>query len=1535
MEDASIAPVEDTMHSPLKPVDDAPNAEHTTPPEVVNSSKSTKNCRGYARKNRAKFSTNSSSPIGSNDENNSNISQVTATAISNNNLREDEIDEADLNMLLEMDSDDEKLDKFLQDFENNDTIHLAVNEDKSINGIGGNSATEAMVKNSSTHLNKSPVDSSNVTTNEKTISTMHNNSNSKVITQKEEEEVEKLFASSSDSDDEADDNGNSSSSSSSGKSSSDESSSSSSEEEDLGNISDAAEDLPASVTGSKKKRLAKKKSKQNKNKMKQKLNNNGMSFDSDDEEDKEIDLRKPNKSLPFNGLINEKKFRDILNFAKTSPSQGISKRKIEKKEKHNLPITSYLVVGKKKGYLPFCDKNFVLNEELISNVRKELHKLIKLSPKLRSESNLLQPAPLVPLMLNRANRLFEVLWPGVPGVEFKGGVQGVEFSRRMINLAIKTLNPDLSLERSDNSIASSRLALTNALNNAIINNVNAGGNSENGNSADDDIEGQSKVLMTSLVEKLRQRKLSRQSSFTNEVLKAKERGAMEVRMKAKRNIEMLELNVLNNIDDVKRLGNNDTMAIDEDGKNGIEKNALSSQGDDDELLNFEKSNNNNNGDFRTANKERRRSLSAPTTGKNKMIVPTLGSYVSDEDCGNDNDDSDSGSDIELIDVPIKLLKSNVGNVPNQKPNVKKRKASTRIPSFRRFIRSKSSNGTPKNGVDLKTKGVLDGQNVRKNYFKSLRQVKENARLSQHARLQGYMSFDQWKEAERKEAAKKGMDEAQSALTEEIQRKVFGDRNGNAIDLNSSVKNLEVDKSKTYEKQMAYTADMYVPSTEFNGIKKGYVFKNDHLGVGYYLDDVTKTSNNTDENTTEVSSNNAANDSNLMILDNGNNATDPNATSHAKSKKNDHINKVLAPSMNQAETETIGLDSITKFTSNFTAEEITIKKGNIMEDGVAATQVVYDTSENEDVDDEGDDKPETNNVETEVDNGNGRTQGNNSNADKSDRAAAYRESLLREAEMLKKKRGVNAFVEEEASESEDEENMGVGEYGVEDMMKRKENDLLDERLDKMSKSDVLKADLEGIVDAPSDDEGDENADDQGFHAQKMQEEDDMQIAEVVKNIQEGWARKRQGRRRGRDLDLTEGNKRQKGRLGLDHSDDENEEVDEETALAARIERERVRHGDYDYDDIISSDDEEEGDEEIGPNGEIIKKIKVKPESQTHEFEREHESVEVKRLRRLAKEHKMRAIHSQMKKTVDARKAGTLREGKNSNLKNTSSNFVLGRRSSLLVDMDDESSQILGILKRTNTGRRSTSYSSENIMKSGSIISDSTVNDTTSMTANSGSHTARVVQGMLSKNRSSEDSQNLFETNKNRQTNNSIDENNKTMFSRSNPIFNTNRNMEPSSIKMLQQPERPNSRLRRSFSNGSYNQGSFLNANASRQGGGGQSNQGVGSNTNGPTSFGMFNGGNAISRKFVFRRNGSDNSVHDTSSRPGWKDDDSSIQQRTGNGKNMNSMNRNNTSSGFPNFTDSIFMTNSKDNKNATEENLLWDTLASNNFKNKKY
>ena len=132
-----------------------------------------------------------------------------------------------------------------------------------------------------------------------------------------------------------------------------------------------------------------------------------------------------------------------------------------------------------------------------------------------------------------------------------------------------------------------------------------------------------------------------------------------------------------------------------------------------------------------------------------------------------------------------------------------------------------------------SKGVIDGQNVRKHYFKTLRKVKENERLTEHAKLQGYNSFDQWKEAERKEAAKKGMDEAQVALTEAIQQKVFGDKEvqntkennceKDESGLKSSVKNIQVISSKEQKNNEKHTKDMYISCTSFNGAKKRVMY----------------------------------------------------------------------------------------------------------------------------------------------------------------------------------------------------------------------------------------------------------------------------------------------------------------------------------------------------------------------------------------------------------------------------------------------------------------------------------------------------------------------------------------------------------------------------------------------------------------------------------------------------------------------------------------------------------------------------------------
>ena len=51
----TVNPALDSVGSPLKPVDDTPNAEHTTPPELEKEFMDGGKVRGYARKSRAKF----------------------------------------------------------------------------------------------------------------------------------------------------------------------------------------------------------------------------------------------------------------------------------------------------------------------------------------------------------------------------------------------------------------------------------------------------------------------------------------------------------------------------------------------------------------------------------------------------------------------------------------------------------------------------------------------------------------------------------------------------------------------------------------------------------------------------------------------------------------------------------------------------------------------------------------------------------------------------------------------------------------------------------------------------------------------------------------------------------------------------------------------------------------------------------------------------------------------------------------------------------------------------------------------------------------------------------------------------------------------------------------------------------------------------------------------------------------------------------------------------------------------------------------
>ena len=94
--------------------------------------------------------------------------------------------------------------------------------------------------------------------------------------------------------------------------------------------------------------------------------------------------------------------------------------------------------------------------------------------------------------------------------------------------------------------------------------------------------------------------------------------------------------------------------------------------------------------------------------------------------------------------------------------------------------------------------------------------------------------------------------------------------------------------------------------------------------------------------------------------------------------------------------------------------------------------------------------------------------------------------------------------------------------------------------------------------------------------------------------------------------------------------------------------------------------------------------------------------------------------------------------------------------------------------------------------------------------------------------------------------------------------------------------------------------------------------------------MFNGGNAISRKFVFRRDSS-SSIHDSTSRSAWNED---ILQprRTPSVNNGTAKLDGASTASFAGSSDTVFMAHSSKNENSNST-LLWDALATNNFMQK--
>ena len=225
-------------------MDDTPSAEHTTPPELEKESMKNGKIRGYARKIRAKFSTASISMAGLD-----NASTAVVTTVEQNNLEEN-IDDDDMQIMLDMDSEDEEdLDKYLTNIHTNkhtalmDTV--GTNLTNSQSGISPKPTSASSVSSASDakgctqqpSVKKTPlVSMSSAADSEVGIDHDPSREIKSNVTVDESEQVERLFDSSSD-EDMGGDNSNSSSAPST------------SDEEDSGDVSDAAEDLPASVTG--------------------------------------------------------------------------------------------------------------------------------------------------------------------------------------------------------------------------------------------------------------------------------------------------------------------------------------------------------------------------------------------------------------------------------------------------------------------------------------------------------------------------------------------------------------------------------------------------------------------------------------------------------------------------------------------------------------------------------------------------------------------------------------------------------------------------------------------------------------------------------------------------------------------------------------------------------------------------------------------------------------------------------------------------------------------------------------------------------------------------------------------------------------------------------------------------------------------------------------------------------------------------------------------------------------------------------------
>jgi hypothetical protein len=703
--------------------------------------------------------------------------------------------------------------------------------------------------------------------------------------------------------------------------------------------------------------------------------------------------------------------------------------------------------------------------------------------------------------------------------------------------------------------------------------------------------------------------------------------------------------------------------------------------------------------------EKKQEIDPSAATNNANNASTTFMELSDDESDSDASDEDleDGDDLELVaESPIKTA---------TKLRTKSQDSRVLAALDACVVKSKRDQSTSK-----KKNKALPKEH-RRSVMSRLKQGLNTTKMKHHAQRNGFNDMSQLRRAEQREATAKAKEQAEREERERLEQNfVFNQRKKHHHQQQQQQQRQQQQRqqqkvsfaSVAVEEGEESSANNFISSVTFDGVKAGMVFQAGSQGVGYYRD--TKT--------TFKSSTNINNNDDTLKESATSAATAPAATAPAVTAPTATAPTITAPAATApaatgpvrtthkktvTKTRTVQITREDDFGFEITEDQEETYEVEVEEEvevdvetsdpslkpvsssvannataaapttststtatttatTTAATTTAATTApqaENKESEDEEESEDEDEDEDED--------QQPREKVDKNANFRAMLEAERREIRSRNKaRRKVDGIFDEEASEEEDDEAEGLGNFGDSNKKRKRDEEREERRIDDME-DEIRPEDLEGVVDAPSDDEGDDSVDMDVVHAKMLQDQDKREQEELVRNVQQGWAnagKRGKGRRRGDVGYMMEGaNNRHRKRLRLDEEEDENDEdlegLDEEDMLAKRAERDAIRRGSDDDDDDFYSD--LDSDDELHEND----------KAKEVDADEAAEIAEQNAVRRRAK--RSQALRKQTK--ISARDIRNGGRGEN-----------LTRQTSVVED-DQESQQILSLVRRGISSQKS--------------------------------------------------------------------------------------------------------------------------------------------------------------------------------------------------------------------------------------------------------